>query len=445
MAGGKYEAVWNKLIGEKHLFSMENRAFNAISIISAIVLVYSLAFDIYIGQAVMSTVILVLLLALCCLYYYSRVKQKYKGGLVIYAFCSYAAMIANYYLNSGLEGPTLLYFCLTFLLLIGISPRRLYRLWIGLHCGIAIALCYSEYHWPNTVKGSYSNGFDHFLDILAGYFAIIIFGYFITNYLRKYYHEERLLSEQRLQEIIAQNEQIKLHNELLAKANEEKNKLFSIVSHDLRTPIDSIAGYLNLLSENIVDSDERQEIELELLSQTKYTSDLLLNLLYWSKTQMNGVRPNLAPVGLAEVVDDARNFKIAAAARKGIKLTYNIDKDVEVIADKDMLRIVLRNVINNALKFTKPGGEVVIRLNRKGTLGEVAIQDNGIGIHVEKQKEIFTLKSDSTYGTKDEKGIGLGLMLCKEFMNYQKGDITFESKIGQGSVFYIALPLACAN
>ncbi len=442
MSDAPFKQYWVKLTGEKNSFSMENRVFNAISIVSALILCYSFVLDLYLGQQIMCVVLAILLVTLSILYYFSRVRRLYKPGTVVYAFASYGAMVANFYSNSGISGPTLLYFCLTFILLIAISPPRFYWLWLFLHISIATTLIASGLLHPDWIKSTYSNEMQHNLDVFSGYIAVIVFGYVITNYLRKYYHSERKIAASRLEEILVQNEQIKVQNQLLEQANAEKNKLFSIVSHDLRSPIDSITGYLGILSESDLSGDERKEIEQELYEQTRYTSDLLLNLLYWSKNQMNGVNPKLASINLATMIEDARNTKVNSAAKKGIKLTYNIDKHVEVIADKDMLRIVLRNVINNAVKFTPQGGEVEILFASQNGLGEIAIRDTGIGMDAEKQKEIFTLRSNSTFGTNDEKGIGLGLLLCKEFMIYQKGDIHFKSELGKGSVFYLSLPVA---
>ena len=159
---------------------------------------------------------------------------------------------------------------------------------------------------------------------------------------------------------------------------------------------------------------------------------------------MKGVSVNLVPIKIKDMVDDARNFKMAGAAKKNIKLTYAIDRELEVVADKDMLRIVLRNLVINAIKFTQTGGEITIGVKRKDDTAIISIKDNGIGIPPEKQSEIFSLKTNSTYGTNEEKGMGLGLMLCKEFVEYQNGRIWFESEVGKGSTFFISLPLTKA-
>jgi signal transduction histidine kinase len=436
------KSFWDTLYGGAREVTMENRAFNVVSVITLMVLAFCLFFDFFIGQWAMSLIIIGLQIVQSVLYYNSRVKRVYKSGLFIYAGCSYVALIANYHFNAGLSGPTLLIFMLTFQLLIATSPQPLYKVWIALHLLIAGVLLALEFNLPAFVPETYQTPLHRFLDVYWTYAAAMLFTFFTTNYLRKFYIHEKQLAAERLVEITGQNEQIRRQNDLLERHNDEKTKLFSIVSHDLRGPIDSIRGYLEILSEHILTEQERKELENELLAQTKYTSDLLLNLLYWSKTQMQGVAANMAVVKVVELIDDARNMHIANAAKKGIKITYSIDNELEVVADKEMLRIVLRNLINNAVKFTMPDGEVAIKVIREGNKGIISIKDNGIGIPASQQTEIFTLKSRSTFGTSHEKGVGLGLLLCKEFVDYQKGEIWFESTEGKGSVFYIKLPVA---
>ena len=434
--------IWDKLTGDRALYSMENRAFNFISVISFLVVIFFLITSISEGIWSVCIVLSTLLFILSTLYYYSLVKKKYKIGIIVYALSCYGAILTNYFLNSGIEGPSMYLFFLTLELIVAVSPNKYNRLWISLHLIIAFILIYTEYNHPDFIPYTYPDRFTKFLDHYLTYVASILFIFFITTYLKNYYKEEKHIADERLLSIIEQNEQITKQNLELERINEEKNKMFSIVSHDVRSPIDSIKGYLEVLSDNIIDAQEKKDIEGELLRQVKYTSDLLQNLLYWSKAQMKGVNVKLVPIKLINMIDDARNFKLAGAAKKGIKLTYSIDRELEVIADKDMLKIVLRNLVMNAIKFTPEGGEISIKVARNNETALISIQDNGIGIPADQQKEIFTLKSNSTFGTNDEKGVGLGLILCKEFIEYQNGSIWFESEPGKGSVFFISLPLS---
>jgi signal transduction histidine kinase len=167
---------------------------------------------------------------------------------------------------------------------------------------------------------------------------------------------------------------------------------------------------------------------------------MLVNLLLWSKAQMEGSKTNLQRINVANTLDATLEVQERLARKKGIVLTHNIDKGVDVVADYDMVQLVIRNLVNNAVKFTQPGGKISVTAYPVGNECQVMIEDNGQGIPAEKQKDIFSLKT-STYGTNNEKGVGLGLALCKEFVEKQGGRLWFESEWGRGTIFYVLLPL----
>jgi signal transduction histidine kinase len=375
-------------------------------------------------------------------YYFSRLKKKYSSVIAIYAVCSYMALILNFYSTGGTTGSAICFFYVSLNFLIAFSKPKQHILWVTLHILTVWALLLAEYLHPEWISPDYfKDRSSRFVDLAWSYTLAFGFIFVVTTFLRRYFTYERRSSEKRAEEISAQNKQIIAQYELLEKVNQEKNKLFSIVSHDLRTPIDGITSYLELLSQNLFTNDEKAEIETALLEQTKYTSELLLNLLSWAKAQMEGITAHLAPTDLNAVVEQVTNNKVPFATKKGIRLSHLADLEMNVICDKEMLQIVLRNIMNNALKFTRPGGEVLIRTYKKGPLAEIEIRDCGIGIPIEKHADIFTMRSRSTYGTDNEKGIGLGLIMCKQFMEYQQGSIRFESEYGKGTTFYLSLPL----
>lgn len=432
--------LWLRLTGSPSEFSVENRAFNYICLITAFILFYYLIFEIYLGQTFIALFTILLLPILAVLYYFSRYKKKYHTGIVIYAFSGYIILIINYYVNSGSIGATLCLFFLVFQLLVAIGKPRQYTFWIALNLLIPFALLLSEYLHPEWTPDTYKSREDRFIDIYITYASAVAFIFIITRYLRQQLNKEHKLAKEKTEAIALQADRILQQNEVLEKVNREKDKLFSIVSHDLRAPLDSIKSYLELLSENVLTPQEKTEVEGQLLDQTKYTSDLLGNLLSWAKSQMGGVNVTLVPIKAKALIEMIAGNKLSLVARKGIKLTYSIHPSIELIADVDMLKIVLRNLINNAIKFTPPGGEITIKAEKKGNEIQLSVTDTGIGIPVGKQGEIFSSNVHSTYGTNNEKGIGIGLMMCKEFMHYQNGDISFSSTEGVGSTFYITLP-----
>ena len=128
-------------------------------------------------------------------------------------------------------------------------------------------------------------------------------------------------------------------------------------------------------------------------------------------------------------------------SKKGITFETQFDETVRALIDRDILQLVVRNLINNAIKFTPANGKIHVSLTRTGGVCEIKVGDNGIGIPFEQQDSLFLLKTRTTYGTNNERGIGLGLFLCKEYMHLQNGSIAFKSKPGKGTQFYLRLPL----
>jgi len=433
--------IWNVLVGPPAEFPMENRAFNYISVVSMVLLACCLAFDLFCHQYIMSFIIIILMATLVFLYYFSRFKKKYRLGIAIYAFCSYSALIINYYVNSGINGPTLFLFFVTISFFVAITRRMFHPLWVTLHIVIVLSLLLSEYLHPEWITGTYSAPETRFLDVGFTYIISIAFLFSVTYYLREYFIRERCLAEERAMAIEEQNRHITEQNRLLEKISEDKNKLFSIISHDLRSPLDSIRGYLEMLNGDMITEEENRMIREELLDETKYTSEMLLNLLYWSKEQLKGINVNLTEIDLKEIIDYIIENKTSRATKKNINLSCHTAPGIKVKGDVEMMRIILRNLVVNAIKFTPDGGDISIKTTRKENHVEISVRDSGVGITPEMRDQIFSSKSNTTTGTNNEKGIGLGLRLCKDLVDCQMGNIWFESKPNEGSVFYISLPL----
>lgn len=226
----------------------------------------------------------------------------------------------------------------------------------------------------------------------------------------------------------------------MEKSDAEKNKLLSIISHDMRAPLIHIQGYLELLNENELDSKQRPLLEKELLVATNSTMDMLTNLLQWSKSQMEGPSVNLVTINLSEAIKSTLEMGEIQARKKGITFSYHIEPKIIVIADTDMLQLVVRNLISNAIKFTPNGGIININAQLVQHECKITVSDNGRGIEPQKQEKIFSINTEPAFGTNNEKGIGLGLLLCKEFIERQGGRIGFESVFAQGSSFFIFIP-----
>tara|TARA_R110001583_G_scaffold165427_1_gene318116 strand:+ start:845 stop:3550 length:2706 start_codon:yes stop_codon:yes gene_type:complete len=242
-----------------------------------------------------------------------------------------------------------------------------------------------------------------------------------------------------------QASQIIKENEIrLKEINATKDKLFSIIAHDLRSPFNGILGFSELLIENIKDFEiTESEKYLEIINSSAQNTLILLdNLLNWAKLQTGQIIFNPQKINLLSIIGETIELSKTGAIGKDILISQNKPDDIEVYADKDMLETVLRNLISNAIKFTKPGGNISVLAKKKQSHVEIAISDNGVGMNEETINKLFRIETNNTtIGTADEKGSGLGLILCKELVEKQEGKIWVESELGKGSAFKFILPM----
>ncbi|MGZ2369465.1 sensor histidine kinase [Ancylomarina sp. YFZ004] len=225
--------------------------------------------------------------------------------------------------------------------------------------------------------------------------------------------------------------------------NATKDKLFSIIAHDLRSPFNSILGFSELLIENLKDFEisESEKYVRFINSSAQNTLVLLDNLLNWAKSQTGQIAFNPQKISLSSLISEVIEQSNSAAIAKEISLIHKQADEIEAYADEDILKTVLRNLISNAIKFTKVGGCINIVVITEQKHVEISISDNGIGINEEKLKTLFNISSNTTsLGTANEKGSGLGLVLCKEFVEKLGGSIWVESEERIGSNFKFTLP-----
>jgi signal transduction histidine kinase len=229
----------------------------------------------------------------------------------------------------------------------------------------------------------------------------------------------------------------------LTEVVETNSRFISIIAHDLRSPFTSILAALEILKLHLNDYDIN-EIELDInlvYNSANRTLNLLDNLLTWTISQNREKSFNPVRINLYELyVNEIESVQILAG-QKQITLNCSISPDLNVAADLQMIKTVLRNLIGNAIKYTPAGGEIKISAMENIPYVEIAIRDNGTGISSEVQKNLFKIDAfHSKDGTNHEKGTGLGLLICKEFVEMHGGNIRIESKLGEGSEFKFTLP-----
>jgi len=232
----------------------------------------------------------------------------------------------------------------------------------------------------------------------------------------------------------------------LTALNELKDRLFSIIAHDLRSPLINIMEMVRMMDEQVMTENQFKLFLPQLSKNLTYTSGLLDNLLHWSKSQLKG--ENLKPVNLEikKMVKHEILYYQQKAKEKGIYLSSTIEDETWVCADAEMIQLVIRNIIGNAIKYCSPEDHIVVSSAiNSGDEVTICVKDTGSGMEPEKVEKLFMKETFTTRGTNNEQGTGLGLQLCKDFVEKNNGRIWVTSKLGVGSNFCFTIPLATAE
>ena len=280
------------------------------------------------------------------------------------------------------------------------------------------------------------------------YIAIIVMVLIFSAYILYSYYEKKkanFLLQLKNDEISRQNVEIQEQAQQLRELNHLKDKLFSIISHDLRSPLGSLVTLLNLTQQGYFTEEGFKEVIDELSKNVGYTSELLENLLKWAQSQMEGLKVNPSYFNLHQVAESKFALYSEQAHNKGITLSNMISEDIKAYADSAMIELVFRNLVANAIKFCDSGSTVMASASVLDDNILVSVTDTGTGISPENLEKLFGREIFSTRGTSNEKGTGLGLLLCKDFINLNSGTIWAKSVPGVGSEFFFTIPLSEAN
>ncbi len=310
------------------------------------------------------------------------------------------------------------------------------RFWNSMISGLIITLGYeivAIFIQHLTNSGIESENMLIFLNNNFFFISANILGLFASYHIEELHRSDFLHK----QTIILQN--IELHD-----INAAKDKLLSIIAHDLKNPFNSILGFSELLLINHSKYDnQKREKQIKIIYNTsKNTYRLLENLLTWASSQSGKIEMKKEKCNLKSLAQEIIVLISETANSKKINVINAIYEDIIILADKSMLNSIIRNLITNSIKYTKENGEIIIDAKIKDRLVELSIKDNGIGMDEKIKKSLFKIgETKSGLGTQGEQGTGLGLILCKEFVEKHEGKIWVTSEIGKGSEFIFTIPI----
>jgi|WetSurMetagenome_2_1015567.scaffolds.fasta_scaffold191150_2 signal transduction histidine kinase len=267
-----------------------------------------------------------------------------------------------------------------------------------------------------------------------------------SSEMQKLIHElevQKIELELQNEELLKNKEALKENEKKLLQLNIDKDRFISILGHDLRSPFSGLLGLSELLTSNIrkFDLDEIEIFANYINSSAQVTYNLLDNLLIWGKSQTGRISFKPQKLNLSSICNNIQELLSTTAYAKNITVNYSIEEEIVVFADIDMLKTILRNLVSNAIKFTYKNGAINISAVKNPSGITISVSDNGIGIKPENLKELFDISQmHTTTGTAEEEGTGLGLIICKDFVEKHGGEIGVESESGKGSRFYFTLP-----
>jgi signal transduction histidine kinase len=360
------------------------------------------------------------------LYYLSRYKQRTTLSFNLYCAVIHLFFAASYRISAGISGSTLLSFSIVYFLCLTIAPKKEYWILTVSNLLIVGGLLTTEFLYPNFVVKGYNDRSEHFIDIGSTYLVSIVLMLVSLGYIINNYRSEKEKAENRAM--------------LLDELHEEKARLISVISHDYQTPLISMKKYLEILSRYDLSVDERRMLESEISHSVVNTQNLLLNLLDITKgTSEPGKQMSAQRFNVQEALGETLNVYSDIAKAKGMVLEVTIPDDLVISSDPYLFSVVIRNFINNAVKFAGNNSTITFSYSETNNNHQFCVTDNGPGISETAKKAIIG-SWESNFRSTSKSG-GMGLVLAKRYAEAINGSLSFTSSPGSGANFYLKIPV----
>jgi signal transduction histidine kinase len=443
----KYKEV---VFGSDTTFDVQKRIFLLVTHISFIIALIGVITNIVLGLDTILTIITILG-ALIILFLHIQVKKtqldlKFSIGFLIISVITFSFL---WFFNGGYNGNNSVLIFVYFIVVVTILPPKLRLKSFFVYSIMIIGLITIQYLYPETIV-PYHNEYQRYIDLALGYFLYIILAFTIQNTILKNYELDRYkinIQNDQLNGLVDKlNEtNIKLEESIkhVEELNSSKDRFITVLSHDLRSPFQGLLGITKTLETDYGSfSDNEKRFYLAQVNKTlDKTYSFLEQLLLWGRVQRNSLSLVFESGKVNELLALSISPLSEIAAKKKISLDLDCDDNLVFVLDKEMISIVLRNLISNAIKFSPVGSRIKINACTENSELKISVIDEGVGIPEEYIPKLFKLDENiSTVGTDGELGSGMGLILCNDIMKKHNGKITIHSKEGRGSTFIVTLP-----
>lgn len=372
---------------------------------------------------------------------------KYDVARIVY-FLLYPFFTSVVYMggmNLGVELFFIMYGILSVFFLQDIG-RMLFSVGLSMISYFMLAVILKKYQFQLEQSNYFFYLFNQVLAIVFIFYGLFLIKKENTGYQfnilakNRALHSSNLAIQQQKKEIAEKADLLESQKEELSDLNLLKNQLFSVIAHDLKSPMYALRNLFRSMQQYDMPAEDIKEMIPDVVNDLNYTTSLMDNLLQWAKSQMNADPIKPQQVDIAQITNEVMQLLRLQAETKNIRVQNKVDASLSAYADKEMIHLVLRNLLSNAIKFTPQNGQVLIEGNETDSFAEILIKDSGTGIDVDALKQIRKNIYFTTKGTDSESGTGIGLMLCREFLLKNGGKMFIESEPGKGSVFSFTLP-----
>lgn len=416
-------------IGDEPNLTFENKIFNITSFIGSLLLFFMSVSNAMIQMDILGIVIpLIASFFFLSLYYFSRFEQRFALASILCIPLMYGLSSIMWFVNGGESGSIIHSMQVYFLFFFAILPRKYhipFSLFHILNLSALYILEYAHPEWVFPYKGRNEQMIDQVITLIFS----IVCAYLIMMSIKSIYEEK--------------NKEIEKQKEALQELNGLKDKMLSIISHDVRSPLGQLKSLLYLVTETDISQAQRDYLFKEVAKSVDETQNLLDTLVTWASLQLKDTKTLIKEeeIALKALVKQEGEVFSAQIKKKNLSLNCTIPSQLNIISDIHILGLVIRNLLSNAVKFSNFGGEILLGIEEKSDYIILYVRDNGVGISQERLNNLLHFgKNSSTIGTYKEKGSGLGLLLCKEFIEKSGGKLHIESELDKGTTFYVSIP-----
>ncbi|WP_137402362.1 sensor histidine kinase [Echinicola rosea] len=413
---------------------METKIFNSAALIIVIYLKAMIVFNLILGQYLLSIILLATSAIVLVFYLIGKSKKNFRWGINLLALLGYPILAINFFYNDGIQGPTFYIFLMVHIIILSVTQIKTYWFWGAYNFIFFLGLFYIDAYYPDLIAPSYPSPYLQFIDHAITYFACIIGIIAIVTALKWNYQKQKLESEQK-------GNALKTAIGELSSTNEQKNKIIALISHDLKNPLLSITTILEMINEGELDKAEMEAVLKELYIIANNAQKMSEEILEWATLELKNTSPKFRKVNLKEYCDSMLLVYKGMARQKNIVLDTQFGGDAVIVTDLDRLMLIVRNLLQNAIKFTSEEGKILFSCQKTEEEFVITVEDTGKGIPKERLQRLFNMKFVTTSGTSMEKGTGVGLYISNENAKKIGGSLSVKSELGRGSIFTLKLPI----